>query len=393
MTSLPRVVQARVHMTNGPAYLDDIKKQLQADGRVWRRGDKILAAFGYVRRRQTFVDQVNRELEKRSLYTKPPITPDMSVDGYTTFYLKPAEGTDEPDEEPGEPPPDEVAEEEKAKLAQPPPVDRANPADLSLTVSNLECAERMPLCVKPDTSVAAALTEMQMRDYSQLVVAASPRSVRGIVSYRSIARAQLHGSPARVSDCQDDSVPQVGLDEPLLDVISQFQRHNCVLLFAADGQLCGIVTPADIAAEFRNMAGPFLVIGEIEEHLRWLIERCGIDLSSALAGPSSAAGNRAAARTADLTMGEIERIFQNPGHWATVGLSYDRVTFCSELGAIREFRNALMHFREPISADGLERLRNFAGMLRTACTAIARRPHPQDRSSACCLPSLSLASQ
>lgn len=359
-------------MSDGTGYLEEIRKKLESGQRQWKRGDKILAAFGYVRRRQTFVDQFNAALEKHGLYAQPPVTTEMSLDGYTNFFLKSAKGA-RPPKAAAEPPPAEVAEEAKAELAVPPPVDTANPADLSLTIRNLECAERMPLWVKPSTTIAEAITQMQLKDYSQLVIATGERSVKGIVSYHSIASAQLLSQPTRVDECVDASVPTVALSTPLLDVIAHFQRHDCVLVIADDKRLCGIVTPADIAVEFGNMAGPFLVIGEIEEHLRWLLERGAVDLTAIPIAQPPAKG-KPPAKVSDLTMGEIERIFQNPDHWAKVGLKFDRATFCGELGDIRNFRNALMHFREPIAGDDLNRIRNFADMLRTACAAIARKP-------------------
>ena len=75
-------------MTNPSAFLDDIKKELEAGRFQRRRGDKILAAFGYVRRRQTFVDQVNEELEERGLIADPPITTDLDLAGFVKFRIK-----------------------------------------------------------------------------------------------------------------------------------------------------------------------------------------------------------------------------------------------------------------------------------------------------------------
>ena len=73
-------------------------------------------------------------------------------------------------------------------------------------------------------------------------------------------------------------------------------------------------------------------------------------------------------------MGEIQRIFETPELWRRVGLKFDRSTFCAELGKIRELRNGLMHFRDPVGAASLDHMRNFADMLRAACAAAARTP-------------------
>jgi hypothetical protein len=42
------------------------------------------------------------------------------------------------------------------------------------------------------------------------------------------------------------------------------------------------------------------------------------------------------------------------------------------MDAIRDYRNALMHFREPLGTTELNRLRAFAGMLRDAVVAMAK---------------------
>lgn len=367
-------------MANGTTYLKEIKKKLEAGQRQWKRGDKILAAYGYVRRRQTFVDQINADLEALGLEAVPPITTDLDLAGYTIFRAK-GESSPEDVEVAGESAaaeasaiPAEVVAEEKAERAEPPKVDVANPADLSLRVRNLECAEAAPVWITPDATVNAALTEMQLKDFSQLVVATklNKSHVKGVISYKSIARASLLGEPKLVKDCVDATVPRVDEDEPLLDVVAHFKRHDIVLVFDSDNILSFVVTPADISSEFRNMAGPFLIIGEIEEHLRWLLERRP-SLASVIAERLPSPPAAGSSGVSELTMGDVQWILQNPEHWATVGLKHDRERFCAELDHVRGLRNTVMHFRDPIAGKDLERLRSFADLLRAECSAAAKR--------------------
>ena len=372
-------------MTDGAAYLKVIKKNLDSGKRQWRRGDKLLEAFGYVRRRQTFVDQINSELDKLGLIATPPITPSLDLSGFTGFTLKGAPAGAAPQAEtppdsdtlaadPAALPPD-VAAETAAELSAPPKVDAANPADLSLTVRNLECSEMPADWISPDATLVAALTEMQLKDYSQLVVAFKLHrtQVKGVISYKSVARAQLLGKPAFVRDCLDESAPRVNVGEPLLDVITHFKRHDIVLVFDDDNNLSFVVTPPDISTEFRNMAGPFLIIGEIEEHLRWFLERCTA-LAQVIADrlPQEPVGGLSGA--SELTMGDVQWILQNPQHWASVGLKHDRGRFCIELDHVRQLRNTVMHFRDPVSSKDLDRLRSFADLLRAECAAAAKTP-------------------
>ena len=365
-------------MSDGPAYLKAIRKQLDQGHRQWRRGDKLLAAFGYVRRRQEFVDQVNAELASLGLVASPPISTALALDGYTSFSLigvgpeaADAATAESASSSPAEPAAEDIAEEVKAELAEPPKVDAINPADLSVTVRNLECANRAPLMVTPSDTLASAMTKMQLHDYSQLVAGTGERSVKGVISYRSIANQQMHGSPKVVGDCIEQ-VPEVTLDAALLDVVARFQSYDCVLVFNAEKKLCGIVTPADIASEFQAMTAPFLVIGEIETQLRWLIDRA-LDLSEVTftAAPAPKPG-APPSKAADLTMGELERILENPEYWAKIGMTYDRVDFCQALSEMRKFRNETMHFGDPLSPAELTKLRNFATALRLACAAAAK---------------------
>ncbi len=50
---------------SGDDYLDWILAELNGGHRQWKRGDKILAAFGFTRRRQTAIDRINAGLQSR----------------------------------------------------------------------------------------------------------------------------------------------------------------------------------------------------------------------------------------------------------------------------------------------------------------------------------------
>ena len=119
------------------------------------------------------------------------------------------------------------------------------------------------------------------------------------------------------------------------------------------------------------MTAPFLVIGEIELHLRWLIDR--LDLTDLAMPAAAAAPTDGPTKASDMTMGEIERILQAPGQWERVGMKYDRVTFCRALEQARKFRNDTMHFGDPLTSEELDTLRAFADALRVACAAAAKR--------------------
>ena len=148
-------------------------------------------------------------------------------------------------------------------------------------VANLPCAEKYPEQIAASAPLSRALTKMALYDYSQLVVGSGRREIKGLISYRSVAQAFFQSEPKIVGDCIDDTVPHVKLDEPLFRVADLFRYYDAVLVFRSDKALSGIVTPFDIAVEFGVTAAPVLLIGQIEEQLRWLLEN-RLDLAEAL---------------------------------------------------------------------------------------------------------------
>src|SRR5947199_2182969 len=61
------------------SHLSEIKDELVTGHHQHRMGESILAVFGYVRRRRTAVDDINRELDTLGLRTDPPISQDMPL--------------------------------------------------------------------------------------------------------------------------------------------------------------------------------------------------------------------------------------------------------------------------------------------------------------------------
>ena len=363
-------------------YLDRIKEELLQGRRQWKRGDKLLEAFGYMRRRQTAIDLIRASLEVRGLYTIPELTTSMPLDTGITFYLKGVPESEQeapPNPESGEPLETvEVATEvggqhEFEVVVDPPFTVPEVPADQSYVVANLACAERTPLSVGLASEVLVAMTRMEFEDYSQLVVVDDSRRVLGAISYKSIARASRgRGQPRSVADCLDTTIPKVLRSDPLLSVVGLFQKHDAVLVVRDDGSAAGIVTPSDIAVEFGAIAAPFLLIGEIEEELRWIIQKQLPNLESALAAVKIEFDPVITPQISDLTMGELQRLLQYKNHWDAIGISYDRRTFCDELNAVREIRNAVMHFRE-IEPEVLAKLSRFAQVLKAEFLAATKK--------------------
>ncbi len=228
----------------------------------------------------------------------------------------------------------------------------------------LESAHRKPIFVAPDSALSAATTLMLTRDYSQLPVMTGPRDVKGIISWKTISSRLSLGMPSdEVRNCMD-TAQLIDIDASLFSAIDIIAEHSYVLVVAGDKSISGIVTASDLSQQFRQLAEPFMLTGEIENHVRIMIH--GKFTSQELEEaqhPNDA--DQSVEGSSDLTLGAYVQLLSNPERWEKVGLAIDRRQFIEELDQVREIRNTVMHFDpEGLSASELATLQSFAGFLR-----------------------------
>jgi len=212
----------------------------------------------------------------------------------------------------------------------------------------LRAANQKPVSVSENDTVADAVTEMLINDYSQLPVMAGERSVSGMISWRSIGRAQsLNRQCERVKDCMEKA-ETIPADMPLLRAIHHIVENEVVLVRETDRTISGLVTTSDISLQFQELAEPFLLVGEIENHLRRLIDQAlsSQELSNAKNPEDS---NRQVNGVEDLTFGEYIRLLESNSNWQRLKINLDRVRVIKRLHQVREIRNDVMHF----SPDGI----------------------------------------
>lgn len=131
-------------------------------------------------------------------------------------------------------------------------------------IGGLESANRKPLSVKPDSSLTEATTAMLTNDYSQLPVMTSDREVKGTISWKSIGSRMSLGRKCSVArECMDPA-HIISVEASLFEAIEIIAKHDYVLVMAQDRTICGIVTASDLSQQFRDLAEPFLIIGECE---------------------------------------------------------------------------------------------------------------------------------
>lgn len=229
--------------------------------------------------------------------------------------------------------------------------------NVRLTVGNLS-----PLLgvasVGPNSRFEEAITKMLLNDFSQLAVLSGPRNLRGAVTWRSIAQAMHQKPEPSFADAIDPHAEVVAYDRDLFEVLPTLQRREFVFVRDESKAITGIVTTADVAHHYGEMATPFFQIGELDQTLRWVLSRA-FDIQTV-----QPFCNTTITSFDKLTIGDCQRVLENEDVWEKLGWPLDRLTFISRLEEIRLIRNKVMHFHpDPVPEDAVDKLRKFNALL------------------------------
>ncbi|MEE1938400.1 CBS domain-containing protein [Streptomyces sp. TRM 70361] len=230
-----------------------------------------------------------------------------------------------------------------------------------LTVDSLPAALSGVVSVTPNATYEQAITIMAINGYSQLPVL-SGRSQYGAVTWRSIARARHARPEAPFSDAITQA-QEVSCGDDLIDVLPKLVESDFVLVRNRRQEISGILTVSDLAMAYGSLAGPFLLIGELDQRLRRIITR-HFDLAdvTSLCDPE---GSRKVVSFHDLSMGDYQRVLEKQELWDRLGWPLDRKVFVKHLDEIRRVRNDVMHFNpDPLPADAVQKVRNMIVLLR-----------------------------
>jgi CBS domain-containing protein len=234
-------------------------------------------------------------------------------------------------------------------------------ADPTFRISKLAAANRKPTSIKPNETVEHAITIMLASDFSQLPVMTSARDVKGIVSWSSIGSRLAVGKKGRHVNELMDRHHEIRSDTSLFQAIPRIVQHQYVLIRGSSNRITGIVTATDLSLQFQQLAEPFLLLREIENHVRRLI---GDNFSPEELRSIARYNERAINDVSDLTFGDYVRLLEKDRRWKKVNLAVDRKEFCTRLDKVREIRNDVMHFDpDSIPPKDLEHLRYFANFL------------------------------
>lgn len=208
----------------------------------------------------------------------------------------------------------------------------------------LEAANKVPSYVSVNARLEEAITCMMKNDYSQLPVTKNAlRGIEGYISWQTIGEAVANGeNRAEVRYYINKNYKSLPLNTPLLEAIESVYCNDFIIVQGANQEMCGIVTTSDISSQFLAWTKPFVLLEEIENQIRRLMD--GKFLLEELVKVCQEK-DRKVNTIDDLTFGEYIRILQDPKNWAKLNLkSVDQKMFIKTLDDVREARNDVMHF-------------------------------------------------
>jgi len=237
----------------------------------------------------------------------------------------------------------------------------SEPADPTFRIGSLPAANKNLTTVGQDDTLKKAVTMMLQSDYSQLPIMHGEREVKGMISWKSIAsRYAIGGECCKVQHCREDAQVVDG-NGTLFDAIPTIVKHGYVLVRnPQDRKITGIVTASDLSLQFQQLAEPFLLLREIELHIRQLLQDKVLPEDLDWLGSADTTAPKPNS-ISDLSFGGYIRLVQRPQVWQRLALNIDRASMTKQLEDVRQIRNDVMHFDpDPMTAKQLDVLKNAA---------------------------------
>lgn len=217
----------------------------------------------------------------------------------------------------------------------------------------------------PEMSAEKAVTLMTLNDISQLpVLANGGKTLKGTVTWRSLAR--FRGSDlasAKVVDVMADPGHVAESSDDFLNLVDVIVKQEFVYYRDHDGRVVGIVTVSDLAGAFDETAGVYIQLGEVENRLRILLDRCPLpELKSHLAPNRRNMTNFRGAQ--DMQFNEYLNALNDDAIWQRIDAGFDRSLMVSLLETVRDSRNKVMHFNSGMEERDREAVAKSLRLLR-----------------------------
>lgn len=309
-----------------PADPDALKQDVRDEGTRQLTARDLIGLWGWQRRTGDVIDLVDRELAARGLQVAPHFT-EVQLDGLVTVSAEETTLTGETAQEPS-----------GTDLGHTPT--RAAGEDLSRhwRIGSLPFA-RDVVTVGFDEPLSRAITRMVQGDFSQLPVVNRNNVLRGVVTWESVARAQLGNRGATIAAALDPHPLTAQEQEELFVRIDDIQRHGFLIVTDGDNLVLGILTASDLADQLKLRVEPFILLGEAERRLRRLTDRLPVD---ELPTGSGVRKTRTAGKY--LTLGQYPEVLKDDACWARLAWPYEQDDLVRRVTAVKEYRNELAHW-------------------------------------------------
>jgi len=293
-------------------FLELVKEIKENDKEFSITPRELLNSLGCEKRTKWNLVRIDKFLEEHKLETIPNYT-DSWIDGSIKLKHK-----------------------KKAKSKQ--------ESDPIQRIKLLSAANNKPVSLSRDAKLKEVITLMMLHNYSQLPLINNERDVIGVVTWERIGYGITNGFTSE--DAKDYIVTEVSIldyETPILDAVSIIIENEFSLIRKSDKTICGIVTIADISSQFHNVTEPFLLLEQIENNIRQILDgKFLIDELRVFCKIDST--DRKIDYIDDLTFGDYIRLIEKPEHWEKLKLSIERSHFVKHLDKVREIRNEIMHF-------------------------------------------------
>jgi len=324
---------------------------------------ELLKLFGVRTRDDQTVLRITQALKDAGLSTDPDFASCRLRQEFRVVALESASGTA----------PDSAVEEEDDGLPW-----GALPQQ-PFTIGDIPAARRGVECIAPGDKLTLAMYLMQTKNYSQVPVLEGDSTLKGVVTWRSIAMAFAVRKDLELDNVIEPNPPVAQTYQEFFSLLDTIREYGYVLVRENDGTITGIVTAADITERFDDTARPFFLVGEIEYRLRKCLGP-KIDPEAVKAVQT----HEKTGRVTDLTFGDYVKLLDGDqrnkhGHrkeamcaaadrnWKALGWegAVDRKEFVRQLDQVRRIRNKIAHFDpEPLPHAKTEELRQFVALLR-----------------------------
>jgi len=186
-----------------------------------------------------------------------------------------------------------------------------NGSDPTFRIERLESANKPPVVVAPESSLEQAITLMLEYDYSQIPVTANDRDLKGVITWQSVGCGLGLGCSSESLSAFTLPAVEIMRNRSLFSAIPIIIQNGYVLVRGPARKLCGIVTSTDLNVPFMQLSEPLLLLGEIENYIRRLIEqRLGDEEIRNAKDPLDT--RRKIETAADLSFGEYVRVIEVP---------------------------------------------------------------------------------